>query len=177
LIYFDTGRKSTCCVTGTSKIENVSRIAWVRGWIQPVCLRGRISVILGSQVSLPVHYRKKEEVYFTTLLWQNKGRQNGLTSRLLFSKLNKIMVKKVTFVGLRGGQSTPLWSQICILLFKNNATFCAPLSVLCRKVGCLLLSKATLQFVTKIFFTVLITVCYMSTGALFFILQINRQLS
>jgi len=107
LIYFDTGRKSTCCVTGTSKIENVSRIAWVRGWIQPVCLRGRISVILGSQVSLPVHYRKKEEVYFTTLLWQNKGRQNGLTSRLLFSKLNKIMVKKVTFVGLRGGGNRP----------------------------------------------------------------------
>jgi len=40
--------------------------------------------------------------YFTKLLWQNNGRQNGLKSRMLFSELYKIMVKEVAFVGFSG---------------------------------------------------------------------------
>jgi len=52
------------------------------GRIQPVTLGGVISVLFGSQVSLRVHYCKGDEVYFTTPLWQNNGRQNGLTSRM-----------------------------------------------------------------------------------------------
>ena len=56
---------------------------------------GAILVIFGSQVSLRVHYCRRHEVYFTTLLWQNNGRQNGLISRMLFFELYKIMVKKL----------------------------------------------------------------------------------
>ena len=62
---------------------------------------GAISVISGTQVSLPVYYLKKHEVYFVTLLWQNSGRQSDLISRMPPSDLYKIMVKKVTFVGFR----------------------------------------------------------------------------
>ena len=75
-----------------------------QGRIHPVSLRGggdfsniwQSSLITGS-------LHKRDEVYVTTLLWQNNGRQNGLISRLLFSELYKIMVKRVTFVGFRGG--------------------------------------------------------------------------
>jgi len=42
-------------------------------------------------------------VYLSALLRQKKGQLNGLTSRVLFSKSYKIMVNKVTFVGLREG--------------------------------------------------------------------------
>jgi len=44
---------------------------------------------------------------FTTLLWQNNGRQNGLISRMLFSELYKIMVNKVHFAGCRVGERSP----------------------------------------------------------------------
>jgi len=40
--------------------------------------RGAISVLFGSQVSLRVHVCKRDEVYLTTLLWQNNWGQNGL---------------------------------------------------------------------------------------------------
>jgi len=64
---------------------------------------GAISVIFGSQVSLRVLYCKRDDVYFAT-------RQNGLTSRLPFSELYKIMMNEVAFVGFRGRspQSSPL---------------------------------------------------------------------
>jgi len=62
-------------------------------------VRGEISVIFGSQVSWQVHYCKRGEVYFTTLLWPNKRRQNGLISRMLFSEFYKIMVNKVCLGG------------------------------------------------------------------------------
>jgi len=39
-----------------------------QGRIQPVSLRGAISVIFGSQVSLRVYYCKRDEAYLTTLL-------------------------------------------------------------------------------------------------------------
>jgi len=49
--------------------------------IEPVTLGGAILVIFGSQVSLRVHYCRKAEIYFTTLLWQNNGRQNSFICR------------------------------------------------------------------------------------------------
>ena len=70
-----------------------------QGRIQPVSLNGAISITFVGQVSVRVHYCKSDEVYFTTLLWQNYGRQNVLVSWILFSELFKIMVKKVTFIG------------------------------------------------------------------------------
>jgi len=66
-------------------------------FIQAKFRGGAISVIFGNQVSLRVQYCKRDEVYFTTLLWQNNWRQNGLISRTLFSELHKIMVKKSYF--------------------------------------------------------------------------------
>jgi len=68
---------------------------------------GAISEIFGSQVSLRVLYCKKDDVYFTNLLRQNNGRQNGLTSQMLFSYLYKIIVNKVTFVGFRASDRAP----------------------------------------------------------------------
>ena len=74
------------------------------GRIQPVRLRGAVSVTFDSQVSLRVHYCKKKEVYFTTLQWhKTDGRQNSVISRMLFFKLYKIMVNNATFVGCRWG--------------------------------------------------------------------------
>jgi len=70
--------------------------------IKSVNLGGAISVVFGSQVSLRLHYYEKDEVCFTTLLWQTNGRQNGLISRMLFSELYKNLMKKVIFVGFRG---------------------------------------------------------------------------
>ena len=61
-----------------------------------------ISVIFGRQLSLRVDCCTRDEVYFTTLLWQISGLQNGFISRMLFSELYKIMVDKVTFLGFRG---------------------------------------------------------------------------
>jgi len=63
---------------------------------------GAISAIFGNQVLLPFRYCKRDEVYFTALLWQNNGRQSSLTSRMLFSESYKIMVNKVNFVGVMG---------------------------------------------------------------------------
>jgi len=78
-----------------------------QGRIQPVTLGGAYSASFRSQVSLQVHYRKRDEVYFITLLRQNNGRQKDLILRMLFSELYKIMVSKVTFPGFRGGDRTP----------------------------------------------------------------------
>jgi len=46
----------------------------LRGRIQTVSLGGAISLIFGNQVSLPVHWCRRQEVYFTTLLRQKDGR-------------------------------------------------------------------------------------------------------
>jgi len=43
--------------------------------------------------------RKIDEIYFTTLLRQNNGRQNGLKYGMLFSEFYKIVMNKVTFIG------------------------------------------------------------------------------
>jgi len=66
-----------------------------------------ISIIFGSQDSQRRRYSKRDEVHFTTLLWQSNGRQNGLISRMHFFELCEIMVDKVTFVGFRGGSDHP----------------------------------------------------------------------
>jgi len=99
-----------------------STIPQNQGRIQPVSLGGAISAIFGSQVSFRVHYCKRDEVYFTTLLWQSNGRQNGLISRMLFSKLYKIMVTTVSFVGFRGGDrpNRPHWIRPCAKLTNYN---------------------------------------------------------
>ena len=91
--------------------------------MQPVRLGGEISVVPGSQVLSRVHYYKRDEVYFTTLLWQNNGRQNAPISRIVFSELYNIMVNKVTFVvflGVGGNRPSPLdpvlHGQVCYVL-------------------------------------------------------------
>jgi len=84
----------------TSKIIH----AHSQGRIQPVSLRGAISVIFHSHVSLRVHSNQRGSIIHSIAVTKN-GRQNGLISRMLFSKLYKIMVKNVTFLGFRGGRS------------------------------------------------------------------------
>jgi len=81
--------------------------------IRPVRLGGAISVIFGRRVWSRVYYCKRDEVYFTILQWQNNGLQDGLISRMLFCKLYKIMVKKVSFVGFRMGNRPPLDPPLC----------------------------------------------------------------
>jgi len=92
--------------------------------------RGAVSVIFGSQVSLRVHYCERDEVHFTTLLWQNNERQNGLKSRMLFSELHKIMAKKVTFIGFRGRgrPNRSPWIRPCQSTQWNAFDTCAELS-------------------------------------------------
>jgi len=58
-------------------------------------VRGAISAIFVSQVSWRVQYFKRDEVYFTTLLWQNNGWQNGLVVRMLFYELYTLLVNTV----------------------------------------------------------------------------------
>ena len=109
-------------------IKSIVRLLWffilitcIQGRIQSVSLGGgAISVIFGSQVSWRVHYCKRHEVYFTTLGWQNSGCQNGLLSRMLFSGLYKIMVKKVTFIGFSGRG----WVMAPIALPPGSDTAC-----------------------------------------------------
>jgi len=104
----------------------------IQGRIHPASLGGAISVIFGSQVSLLAHYCKSDEAYFTTLLWQNSGRQNIPISRMLFSELFKIMVKKVTFVGFRGGIVPPWFHKSLIkrsLTYVQASTSCLWLGV------------------------------------------------
>ena len=57
---------------------------------------------LVTHVSLLCHYCKGDEVYITTLLWQNNGRQNGLKLWMLFSELYKFMMNKLLSLVLRG---------------------------------------------------------------------------
>jgi len=54
---------------------------------------------------------KRDKVYFTTLLWQNNGRQNVLISRMLFSEFYKFVVRKHILASFRGGDrpNRPLW--------------------------------------------------------------------
>jgi len=76
------------------------KTSWRRFWIkQSVTVHENSRK---AEVSLRVHYCKRNEDNVTTLLWQNSRQQNDLTSRKLFSELYKIMVNKVTFIGFRG---------------------------------------------------------------------------
>jgi len=100
-------------------MDGLIRFGWVfwvhsyyQGRIQSLRFGGAISAIFGSQVLLRVHWEMK---YFTTLLWENNGRQNGLISRMLFSELCKIMVDRVTFVGFREGDCPLPWICPCLL--------------------------------------------------------------
>jgi len=66
-----------------------------QGRNQPVSLgRGAISLIL----AVKSHYgfaTVRYQAYFTTLLWQNNGRENGLISRMLFPNCSKFWWKKL----------------------------------------------------------------------------------
>ena len=112
--------------TYLGKIQWKYLISFNTGAIQPVRWGGggEISLIFGSQVSLRVHCCKRDEAYFTTLLWQDGRRQNGLKSRSLFPELYKIMVNKVTFIGFRGGgdrPNLPLDSPLLIMSLPNKS--------------------------------------------------------
>jgi len=54
---------------------------------------GAISVVFGIQVSLRVHYCKRVQEYFTTLLWQKNWRQNGLTKTAKVSAFKSVFVR------------------------------------------------------------------------------------
>ena len=89
-------------------------------------ISGAISVIFGNQVSLRVHYCKRDEVHFTTLLWQNNGWQNCLKPRTLFSEFYKIVVNKVNFVGFRWGGAigaiAPTWIRPWVKFIAGHAS-------------------------------------------------------
>jgi len=57
--------------------------------VRPVRLAGMISVIFGNQVLLQVHNCRRDEVYFTTLLWQNNGRKMALYRECCFPNCTK----------------------------------------------------------------------------------------
>jgi len=59
-----------------------------------------VGLVIRNNKSLP-SLRKIDKIYFTTLLRQNNGRQNGLKCGMLFSEFYKIVMNKVTFVGFR----------------------------------------------------------------------------
>jgi len=77
------------------------------------------------QVSVQVHYCKRDEAYFRTLLWQYNGRQNGLISQVLFFELYKIIKNKVTFEGFKNGAIAPLHLPLvqlyCLILIHESA--------------------------------------------------------
>jgi len=50
-------------------------------------------VIFGIQVSLRIYYCKRDDVYFTTLLWQKNWRQNGLTKTAKVSAFKSAFVR------------------------------------------------------------------------------------
>jgi len=64
-----------------------------------------ISVIFGSEVSLRVHYCKRDGVNFTTLLWKKKWTAKWPYIANADFRIVQIMVKEATFVGFRGGGS------------------------------------------------------------------------
>jgi len=105
------------------------RIGWLELSFSPGADPARkfgsaISEIFRSQVSLRVHYCKRDEVYFTALLWQNNGRQNGLISRTFFSELYKILVNKVSFVSFRGSDRPnrpPCFAITYVRLFRSRS--------------------------------------------------------
>ena len=77
---------------------------------------GAISIILGSRVLLRVHYRKRDEVYFRTLLWQTMDGNMALYRECFFrivwnhseknyfgdAILIKVMKQGIVFFGCSG---------------------------------------------------------------------------
>jgi len=73
----------SCDVSG----RGFSKLSCQRqGQIQPVRLGGTISVIFGGQVSIRVHHCKKDEVYITTLVWQDNDGKMALYRKYCFPK-------------------------------------------------------------------------------------------
>jgi len=69
---------------------------------------GNFSNIWESSLMTGSLLYKRRSILQKILLWQNNGRQNRMISRMLFFELYKIMVNNVTFVGFRGGRSSPV---------------------------------------------------------------------
>ena len=125
------------------KVEMTVQIQWWPGADTANKVRGAISVIFSSQVSLHFHHCKRDEVYFTTSLWQNSAQKYGLISRMQSSDWYKIMLNEVTFVGFMGAIAPPgsapapityLLSSLC------NCTVCT-----CQELA---LSKAPVLLTT-----------------------------
>ena len=88
-------------------IKGKSLITSLSGVDPDSTVRRAISGILDSQVPYQLCYCNRDEVYFTTLQWQNNGRQNGIYAGMLFSELYKTMANKVIFVGFKGAITPP----------------------------------------------------------------------
>ena len=69
--------------------------------------RGAISMIFGSQVSLQVHYCKRDEAYFITLLWQKMDDKVALYRECCFPNCSKSWQKKLHSEVL-GGAIVPI---------------------------------------------------------------------
>ena len=78
-----------------------------QGRIQPVSLGRAISMIFGSQVSLQVHYCKRDEAYFITLLWQKMDGKVALYRECCFPNCSKSWQKKLLSEVL-GGPIVPI---------------------------------------------------------------------
>ena len=101
-------------------IKGKSLITSLSGVDSDSTVRRAISGILDSQVPYQLCYCKRDEVYFTTLQWQNNGRQNGIYAGMLLSELYKTMANEIIFVGFKGA-ITPPGSTPCSLL---TSLFC-----------------------------------------------------
>ena len=79
---------------------------------------GAISVIFGSQVSLRAHYCKRDEVYFTTLLWKTMEGKMALYRESYFSNCtNSWWIKLLSWVlgraiaSIAPSGSEPAWNS------------------------------------------------------------------
>jgi len=88
----------TCCSLQVTYIKQYRS----KGRIQPVRFGGAILVIFGSQVSIRVHHCKRDEEYFTTLLWQRIWTAKWPYNAKAVFQIVQNFGNKVTFVGLRG---------------------------------------------------------------------------
>jgi len=88
------------CLYALCSTQRLLNDSQLQGRIQPVRL-GR--VISDLTLTVKSHYRLTTVSQTKYTSQQNNGRQNGLISRMLFSEMQKNMVKKVTFLGFSWG--------------------------------------------------------------------------
>ena len=66
-----------------------------------------VSVIFGSQVSLRVHYCKRDEVLHNTTVTKQWMTKWPYIANAVFQIVDNVMVTKVTLVGFSGGSNRP----------------------------------------------------------------------